>query len=264
MAFLNLSRFVEFLMSPVSYILSAVIVFLFSGLLAMAGLGAAFLFVPLFYYLGVPLAEATPTALLLNVVSLMFAAFNYWRGKLINWRVGLPVLIVAVILSPIGARLTPFVDKKILLGLFAAFLVFAGFMMLFYRAKQREKALSRQVEIGAGAGVGAVAGFLGGLLGVGGGNFILPVLNWIGLDAKVAAGTTALVVVFSSLSGFLGHATMGGLDPVFVGLTALMAALGSIVGSQLMKTKVSSAQLKKIIGVLLWVIAAKMIFDLVK
>ena len=249
-------------MSPVSYILSAVIVFLFSGLLAMAGLGAAFLFVPLFYYLGVPLAEATPTALLLNVVSLMFAAFNYWRGKLINWRVGLPVLIAAVILSPLGARLTPFVDKKILLGLFAAFLVFAGFMMLFYRAKRREKALSRQVEIGAGAGVGSVAGFLGGPLGVGGGNFILPVLNWIGLDAKVAAGTTALVVVFSSLSGFFGHATMGGLDAVFVGLTALMAALGSIVGSQLMKTKVSSAQLKKIIGILLWVIAAKMIFDL--
>jgi len=251
-------------MSITVYIISAILVFVFSGLLAMAGLGAAFLFVPLFYYLGVPLAEATPTALLLNVVSLMFAAFNYWRGKLINWRVGLPVLIAAVILSPLGARLTPFVDKKILLGLFAAFLVFAGFMMLFYRAKRREKALSRQVEIGAGAGVGSVAGFLGGLLGVGGGNFILPVLSWMGLDAKVAAGTTALVVVFSSLSGFFGHATMGGLDPVFVGVTALMAALGSILGSQLMKTKVSSAQLKKIIGVLLWLIAAKMIFDLVK
>ena len=44
------------------YLISAVLVFVFSGLLAMAGLGAAFLFVPLFYYLGVPLAEATPTA----------------------------------------------------------------------------------------------------------------------------------------------------------------------------------------------------------
>jgi len=52
------------------YIVSAIAVFIFSGLLAMAGLGAAFLFVPLFYYLGVPLAEATPAALLLNVVSL--------------------------------------------------------------------------------------------------------------------------------------------------------------------------------------------------
>lgn len=244
------------------YLVSAVLVFIFSGLMAMAGLGAAFLFVPLFYYLGVPLAEATPAALLLNVVSLLFAAINYWRGKLVNWRVGLPVLVTAVILSPFGARLTPLVDKNLLLGLFAAFLVFAGFMMLFYKAKPREKPLSQTTESVTGAGVGAAAGFLGGLLGVGGGNFILPVLNWMGLDAKIAAGTTAVVVVFSSLSGFLGHATMGGLDPVFIGITALMAALGSMVGSQLMKTKVSSSQLKKIIGVLLWLIAAKMIFDL--
>lgn len=251
-------------MSITIYAISAVLVFIFSGLLAMAGLGAAFLFVPLFYYLGVPLAEATPTALLLNVVSLLFATINYWRGKLINWRVGLPVLVMAVILSPLGARLTASVDKKLLLGLFSAFLVFAGFMMLFYKAKKREQPLSRPIEISAGAGVGSVAGFLGGLLGVGGGNFILPVLNWLGLDAKVAAGTTALVVVFSSLSGFLGHASLGGLDPLFIGIMAVMAAAGSIAGSQLMKTKVSSAQLKRIIGVLLWLIAIKMIFDLIK
>lgn len=230
----------------------------------MAGLGAAFLFVPLFYYLGVPLAEATPTALLLNVVSLLFATINYWRGKLINWRVGFPVLITAVILSPIGARLTLSVDKTILLAMFAAFLLFAGSMMLFYKAEKREKALSRTIEISAGTGVGTVAGFLGGLLGVGGGNFILPVLTWLGLDAKVAAGTTALVVVFSSLSGFLGHVTMSSLDPLFIGIMAVMAAAGSIVGSQLMKTKISSSQLKKVIGLLLLLIAAKMIFDLVK
>lgn len=251
-------------MSITIYVISAVLVFIFSGLLAMAGLGAAFLFVPLFYYLGVPLAEATPTALLLNVVSLLFATINYWRGKLINWRVGIPVLVAAVILSPIGARLTQYVDKTVLLAMFAAFLIFAGIMMLFYTAKKREQPLSRAVEVTAGTGVGTLAGFLGGLLGVGGGNFILPVLNWLGLDAKMAAGTTALVVVFSSLSGFLGHATMGGLDPFFIGIMAVMAAGGSIIGSQLMKTKLSNTQLKKVIGVLLFLIAAKMIFDLVK
>jgi hypothetical protein len=243
---------------------SAVLVFVFSGLLAMAGLGAAFLFVPLFYYLGVPLAEATPTALLLNVVSLLFAAITYWRARLINWRVGVPVLITAVTLSPLGARMTPYVDKQLLLGMFAAFLVFAGFMMLFFQPKKRGQALDRPVEVGAGLGVGSVAGFLGGLLGVGGGNFIVPVLNWLGLDTKVAAGTTALVVVFSSFSGFLGHASLGGLDPLFIAITAVMAAAGSIVGSHLMKSRISSIQLKKIIGVLLWLIAAKMIFDLVR
>lgn len=251
-------------MTVTLFIVSAVLVFVFSGLLAMAGLGAAFLFVPLFYYMGLPLSEATPAALLLNVVSLLFAAINYWRGKLIHWRVGVPVLIAAVILSPLGARLTPLVNKTVLLAMFAGFLLFAGFMMLFYQAKKRDQPLSMPAELAAGTGVGSLAGFLGGLLGVGGGNFILPVLNWLGLDAKMAAGTTALVVVFSSLSGFLGHATLGGLDPVFLLVMAIMAGAGSILGSQLMKTRVSSAQLKKIIGVLLWLIAAKMIFDLIK
>ena len=246
------------------YLVSTLMVFVFSGLLAMAGLGAAFLFVPLFYYMGMPLSEAVPAALLLNVVSLLFAAINYWRGKLINWRVGVPILIMAVILAPLGARLTPSVDKTILLSLFAAFLVFAGVMMLFYRAKAREKPFGRPAEIGIGAGVGSVAGFLGGLLGVGGGNFIVPVLNWIGLDAKVAAGTTALVVVFSSFAGFLGHATLGGLNPIFLGLAAVSATAGSITGSQLMKTKLSSSQLKRVIGVLLWLIAAKILWDLFK
>ncbi len=251
-------------MSPTIYLISAGLVFVLSGLLAMAGLGAAFLFVPLFYYLGVPLAEATPTALLLNVVSLLLATINYWQGKLINWRVGLPVLIAAVLFSPIGARLTASVNRSVLLGLFAAFLVFAGAVMLFYKTKKRTQPLNRSAETLVGASIGTVAGFIGGLLGVGGGNFILPVLNWLGLDAKVAAGTTALVVVFSSFSGFLGHATMSRLDPFFVGIMAVMAAGGSIAGSQLMKKKVSSSQLKRIIGILLWVIAIKMIFDLLK
>lgn len=251
-------------MSPTIYLISAGLVFILSGLLAMAGLGAAFLFVPLFYYLGVPLAEATPTALLLNVVSLLLATISYWRGKLVNWRVGLPVLITAVLFPPIGARLTASVNRTLLLGLFAAFLIFAGAVMLFYKTKKRSQPLSRSVETLVGAGIGSVAGFIGGLLGVGGGNFILPVLNWLGLDAKVAAGTTALVVVFSSFSGFLGHATMGELDPIFVGVMAIMAAGGSIVGSQLMKYKISSSRLKQIIGILLWVIAIKMIFDLLK
>jgi uncharacterized membrane protein YfcA len=251
-------------MSLEIYLISAGLVLVFSGLLAMAGLGAAFLFVPLFYYLGVPLAEATPTALLLNVVSLAFATINYWRGKLINWRVGMPILVTAVVMAPLGARLTPVVDKHILLWLFSTFLVFAGFMMLFYQAKKRNQDLSRGAEAGAGAGVGSLAGFFGGLLGVGGGNFILPVLNWMGLEAKIAVGTTALVVVFSSLSGFLGHASLGGLDIWFLGIMAIMAAVGSILGSQLMKSKLSNAQLKKVIGLLLWLIAAKMIFDLLK
>ena len=93
------------------YLVGGLAVFVGSGVMAMAGLGAAFLFVPLFYYLGVPLGEATSTALLLNAVSLSAAAIAYARGGLIDWRAGIPVLIAAVILAPLGAALTPHVDR---------------------------------------------------------------------------------------------------------------------------------------------------------
>jgi uncharacterized membrane protein YfcA len=244
------------------YAVGGASVFVFSGVMAMAGLGAAFLFVPLFYYLGVPLGQATSTALLLNAVSLSAAAVAYWRGRLIDWRAGVPVLIAAVVLAPLGARLTAIVDRRVLLGLFVAFLVFAGAMMLFYRARTGRRELGRSTEAGVGAGVGGVAGFVGGLLGVGGGNIILPGLTWLGLDPKVAAGTTALAVFFSSLSGFAGHAALGGLDPAFLATMAVLAAGGSLVGSHVMRTRLTGAQLKRVIGILLWVIALKMALDL--
>jgi len=244
------------------YVVGGLAVFVGSGVMAMAGLGAAFLFVPLFYYLGLPLGEATSTALLLNAVSLSAATIAYARGGLIDWRAGVPVLIAAVILAPLGAAITPQVDKDLLLGLFVGFLIFAGAMMLFYRPRTSARDRGPTAEAGIGAVLGSVAGFLGGLLGVGGGNIVLPGLTWLGLPAKVAAGTTALVVVFASMSGFLGHVALGGLDPAFVLTMALLASVGSLAGARVMQTRLTSAQLKQFIGILLWVIAAKMALDL--
>jgi uncharacterized membrane protein YfcA len=243
------------------YLVGGAAVFTFSGVMAMAGLGAAFLFVPLFYYLGVPLTDATSTALLLNAVSLSTATVSYARGRLIDWRVGLPVLIAAALLAPLGASFTARVDRHVLLGLFAAFLVFAGTMMLFYRAKTGRPSAGATTTAGVGVVIGGVAGFMGGLLGVGGGNIVLPGLTWLGLETKLAAGTTALVVVFSSLSGFVGHAALGHFDPLFIVSMAVLAATGSFAGSQLMKTRLSSVQLKQVIGVLLWVLAVKIALD---
>jgi len=246
------------------YVVIAVIVFVLSGVLAMAGLGAAFLFVPIFYWLGVPLPVATSTALLLNVVSLSFASVTYWRAHLVNLALGIPIAIAAVILAPVGARVAPHVDTNVLLGLLAAFLVFAGAMMLFYRRSEDVRARSRRAELAMGTGVGGVAGFLGGLLGVGGGNIVLPALNTAGLDAKVAAGTTGLVVVFSSLSGFLGRIAVGNLDGILVGVSAVAAAGGSFVGSRVMTTRISNVQLKRLIALILWVVAAKILWDLTR
>jgi uncharacterized protein len=244
------------------YVVGVPVVLLFSAVLSMAGLGAAFIFVPFFYWLGVPLAESAALGLLLNSVSLAFASVTYVRSKLVDFRAALPIAVAAVILSPLGAQTTRLVDKNLLLWLFTAFLVFAGSMMLFYKPRPRPVQRGTAVAV-LSTGVGGVAGFLGGLLGVGGGNFIVPVLNWLGFDAKVAAGTTAFVVVFSSLAGFLGHASLGGQDYVFLAAMAVTASAGALIGSYLMRYKLNSSQLKRVIGVVLYLVALKIVWGLV-
>ncbi|RKX22647.1 MAG: sulfite exporter TauE/SafE family protein, partial [Candidatus Zixiibacteriota bacterium] len=114
-----------------------------------------------------------------------------------------------------------------------------------------------------GVAIGGFAGFLGGLLGVGGGNFIVPVLVWLGINPKKASATTSFIVIFSSLSGFLGHATLGSMDYTILGFTAVGSALGAIVGAWLMTDKLKREQVKLIIGIVLLGIAAKMIWGLV-
>lgn len=110
--------------------------------------------------------------------------------------------------------------------------------------------------------MGAFAGFLGGLLGVGGGNFIVPVLVWLGYNPKKASATTSFIVIFSSFSGFLGHATVGNISATLLGLTAVGSALGAIIGAWLMTEKLKREQVKLIIGIVLLGIAAKMIWNL--
>ena len=245
-------------------IVAAVLVFVFTTVLTIAGVGAAFIVIPTFYWLGVPLTEAMAIGLLLNAISMTFASANYIRYKLVLFRTAVPIIVLAIVFSPLGAWSTRFFPKNALILLFVIFLVFAASMMLFYKPGKKEKGQSsggKELRTGIGLGIGA--GYLGGLLGVGGGNIIVPALVWLGIDPKQASATTAFIVVFSSLSGFFGHAAMGTINWNLLTFAAVGSVAGALLGSWLMHRKLDAQQVKKIIGVVLYIIAAKMAWGLI-
>jgi len=246
------------------YIIAAVVTFLFTTVLTIAGVGAAFVLIPVFLALGIPLLEAMSTALLLNAVAMIFASISYAKEKLIVFKTAIPILIIAALLSPLGAKTAEYLPREVLLWLFVGFLIFAGSMMLFYKPKEKQVETTLKKTIGYGAGVGSMAGYLGGLLGVGGGNFIVPVLVWLGYNPKKASATTAFVVIFSSFTGFLGHASLGNINMQLLILCAAGSIAGAILGAYLMKKKLSGKQVKLAIGIILYFIAVKMIWDLLK
>ena len=244
-------------------ILASVIVFGFTTVLTIAGVGAAFIIIPAFFWLGVPLKEAMATALLLNGISMAIASITYIKNRLVAFKTAVPIIIVASALSPLGAYNTQFVSRDTLLWLFVGFLIFAGSMMLFFKAKKREVRRSQVRELSTGATVGGIAGYLGGLLGVGGGNFIVPALVWLGFDPKKASGTTCFIVIFSSLAGFLGHTALGNINGSLLIFSAIGSVAGAPMGAWLMTKKLQSGQVKTIIGVVLYLIAVKMLWGLI-
>ncbi len=243
-------------------LIASLLIFVFTAILTVAGVGAAFIVVPTLFWLGIPLAEAMAVGLLLNVASLGLASVTYIRKGLVNFRAALPIIVVSVLLSPLGVHSAHLIERKLLLALFAGFLLFAAGMMLFYRPKSKEVITTGYKPLLNGGLVGGVAGYLGGLLGVGGGNIILPVLVGMGFDPKIASATTGFAVVFASLSGFLSHATVGSANWGLLGCSLASALAGAWLGAWLMTSRLDGAQVKKLIAVVLCLIAGKIIWGL--
>lgn len=235
--------------------------------LTVAGIGAAFILIPIYLALGIELHTAMSTALLLNGISMAFASVTFAREKLILWRLAFPIVVTATVLAPIGAYASQYVSRTSLLALFAVFLLFTASMMLFYRPHGRARNLGgagngAATMLALGLPVGGIAGFIGGLLGVGGGNIIVPALVWLGIPPKQASATTSFIVIFASLAGFAGRASLGSLDATLLSYTVAGSVGGALFGAWLMSRKLQNRHVKMLIGILLYAIAAKILFDL--
>lgn len=149
-------------------ILATAFVFVFTTVLTIAGVGTVFIVVPTFYWLGVSLTESIAIGLLLNTISMTFASVNYIRYRLVLFKTAVPIIVLAIVFSPLGAWSTQFFPEKTLKLLFVLFLFFAASMMLFYEPRKKEDSYSSKTELKIGIGLGIVAGYLGGVLGVGG------------------------------------------------------------------------------------------------
>ncbi|SPF33844.1 Membrane protein [Candidatus Desulfosporosinus infrequens] len=232
--------------------------------MSMGGVGAAFILVPIFYWMGMSFPQAAAVGLMLGVLSTSVASINFAKDKLINFKVAIPMIIAILVLSPLGVYVSNSVNKNILLGIFSVFLIIAGTIMMFYHPKRDEANKEINAKPLASLGIGGLVGFLSGMLGIGGGSFLGPFLVWLGMDGKEVAGTSSLVVMFSSLIGFLGHVGLeySHFNYVFLIITGIAAIMGGYIGSWLARFKLTGNQIKQIIGVFQYLVAIKIIIDL--
>jgi uncharacterized membrane protein YfcA len=108
--------------------------------------------------------------------------------------------------------------------------------------------------------IGAGAGLMSGILGIGGGGIISPLMLMAGFDPKKNAVITAFVVPFSSLSGFLTYWAMGHVDWKLLIIVSVAGYIGALLGTSFMHRKLDSQAVKKILAVILLLMAVKLFF----
>ncbi|HEY0507217.1 MAG TPA: sulfite exporter TauE/SafE family protein [Blastococcus sp.] len=232
------------------------------ALVGLLGGGGSILAVPaLVYAAGQDLPQAVATSLLVVGITALVALLPRLGKGQIAWRIAVLFGAAGVATAFAGAAVNRLLPPDVVLGLFAALMIGAGARML-----------SEKPTVGAACAAdggrvdwrrclprtltgGLVVGFLTGLLGVGGGFLIIPVLVIVlGLTMEVAVGTSLLIVAVNSAAGFAAHAGDTPLDvPVTIAFTA--AAVAAALAAGRVATRLDTARVRRWFAYLVLVVA---------
>jgi len=241
-------------------ILAPLVILAISFVFPMLGMGGSQVMVPALLWMGMDFkTEVIPLALSLNLISSVSASVTYGRARLIDWRIALPFALGALVLAPVGAWANAGLPKRFLIGIFAA-LTITGAVLMAVGWRPKAGAKSRLGRITLGASGGGALGFIGGLVGRGGGSLAVPMLYATGLDAKSAAATSVFIVMWSTTASLTSHITLAARPNWSIWAPCMVAVLiGSQLGSRVMTTRLNPRAVRRYFAILLGLIAVVMI-----
>jgi uncharacterized protein len=232
------------------------LLFVVAFLYAAVGHGGASGYLALMALFSLSPEVMRPSALLLNIFVSLIAFLQYYRRVVFRWRLFWALAALAIPAAFLGGLISLEASLyKQLLGLFLLFPIvrFAGLMP---KEAPEEKEVSLPLALLLGAGIG----FFSGLIGIGGGIILSPLLlllAWAGM--KETAAISALFITLNSIAGLLGNAA-GGLQfspeiLYFVAIAVAGGALGGYLGARYF----SGLLLKRMLALVLIIACAKLL-----
>ena len=224
-------------------------------LYAAVGHGGASGYLAMMAIWSFPISVMKPTALVLNLFVAAISFFAFSRKGHFNWKLLLAFAVSSVPLAFLGGMIevNPAIYKKVL----GVLLVFAVLRMLELFGK--DNAATREVPMWQGLIVGGLIGFFSGLIGIGGGIILSPIIllmRWG--TVKQAAAVSAAFIWVNSAAGLMGHLSRDvTIEPqamTLVGIALLGGALGGYLGS----VKFNNLVLKRVLAFVLILACAKL------
>lgn len=240
-------------------ILIAVVAFLY----AAVGHGGATGYIAALSLFGHSHDEVAGTALLLNTVVASLSLFFYARAGQLNMRLALPFLLLSVPMAFIGAKLH--IDQKTFHYILAGVLVLSSLRFIFVdtsrvRGNPDESVVYKAPPLPLALAVGGALGFVSGIVGIGGGVFLSPILLFCRFaDVKQTSAASALFIVANSISGLIGRQLDHRLDFYHLGSFLPLAIVAALAGGYLGAGRFSSRALQIILAVVLLMAALRLV-----
>lgn len=224
------------------------------------GFGGGSSYLALMAVVGVAFEVMRPAALLCNIVVVTGGIVIFFREGLVDWKKCWPFLVLSVPLAFVGGFWP--IKEDAFFNILGFTLVAAAFALWFQQPLGRG-ATTYSNNIGLNALLGGGIGFLSGLVGIGGGIFLSPVLHFIRWDeAGRISALASLFILVNSISGLLGQLTQSGkFDWSFILPLLLLVFIGGQVGSRLGARKFNSVYIKRITALLILVAGLNILKD---
>lgn len=235
------------------YILLFLVAFLYSSV----GHGGASGYLALMALFSITPDVMKPTALLLNLFVSLTSFIQFYRGKHFNWKIFLPFAITSVPMAFVGGLISvdDYVYKKIL-GLL---LIIPIVRFLFFGNVKVEEI--KKSNFIFSLIIGAAIGFLSGLIGIGGGIILSPILlllKWA--DMKKTAAISAIFIFVNSLSGLAGQLQKGINFSTDMYAYVAVAFVGGLCGAYFGSLKLNQNFLKYLLAIVLIIASYKLLF----
>jgi len=237
-------------------LLYSLITFFLSILFSMGGAGSGVAVIPIFNFLGLDFTVAKAIGLFAGASTTITSSIMNIKRKAVEYKFVFPIASMMLLFAPVGAYSSSFIDEEIVKFFFMIMLFYSASMMMF----GKKKALFHIKSIYALFIVGATVGYLAGLLGVGGGNILIPLLALLGFEPKKVAIAVSFVVPFSALGSFFTYASYIDLDWFLLSMVSLSAIAGGYIGNYFMHFKLEQSQIKKLMAVILYALAFKLLW----
>jgi len=238
------------------YILYGSLTFFLSILFSMGGAGAGVALIPILNFLGLDFTIAKAVGLFAGASTTITSSIMNIKRKVLDFSFVWPIAAMMMIFAPIGAYSSRFIDEEIVKFLFMLMLFYSASMMMFGKKTPLTHVRGKTILFL----IGGFVGYIAGLLGVGGGNILIPLLVLLGFEPKKVAITVSFVVPFSALGSFFTYASYVPLDWLLLSIIALCAVLGGYIGNYLMHFKLDQKQIKKLMAIILYLLAFKLLY----